>query len=93
MAMPSAPRALIDPCSGRTLKICPAVPGSTAVICSTLAEDHRGAGAVVEEAKMVMNRPGRRRSSAPRSAGAVIWYRPMEDPTGSAISGPPARAN
>ena len=34
--MPSAPRALIDPCSGRTLKICPAVPGSTAVICSTL---------------------------------------------------------
>ncbi len=34
--MPSAPRALIDPCSGRTLKIWPAVPGSTAVICSTL---------------------------------------------------------
>ena len=38
--------------------------------------------AVVEEAKMVMDRPGRRRSSAPRSAGAVIWYRPMEDPDG-----------
>jgi hypothetical protein len=138
--MPSAPRALIDPCSGRTLKICPAVPGSTAVICSTLpritaapvlspvAAATRGSAfsfwasagstppvvpapelitkspandrsmlalidAVVEEAKMVMNRPGRRRSSAPRSAGAVIWYRPMEDPTGSAISGPPARAN
>ena len=34
--MPSAPRAPIGPCSGRTLKICPAVPGSTAVICSTL---------------------------------------------------------
>jgi hypothetical protein len=138
--MPSARRALIDPCSGRTLKICPAVPGSTAVICSTLpritaapvlspvaaatcgsafsfwasagstppvvpapelitkspANDRSTLAlidAVVEEAKIVMNRPGRRRSSAPRSAGAVIWYRPMEDPTGSAISGPPARAN
>ncbi len=28
--MASAPRALIDPCTGLTLKICPAVPGSTA---------------------------------------------------------------
>jgi hypothetical protein len=34
--MPSAPRAPIDPCSGRTLKIWPAVPGSTAAIVCTL---------------------------------------------------------
>jgi hypothetical protein len=34
--MPSAPRAPIDPCSGLTLKMWPAVPGSTAAMAVTL---------------------------------------------------------
>ena len=38
-------------------------------------------------------RPARCPSFPSRSAGAVIWYRPMANPTGSEISGLPVRAN